>query len=119
NFNPRPDFAGQQAQLAKFGSPRLIQIFGDDRGPRDCRRALLHSHRSGARRVEDEELLTALPHAFLDCPCGGAVPAKRQPAKARMGAEWVMEERQHAVSRTAANWGRVAPVTLSRSQFFG
>jgi hypothetical protein len=37
-----------------------------------------NQHRCCARRVENQELLAALPHAFLDCPHRQAVFAEHK-----------------------------------------
>ena len=58
--------------------------------------AFLDQHRRGAGGVEDQELLAALPHPLLDRAHAEAVLAERKPHEARVRAERVMEQRQHA-----------------------
>src|SRR5262249_39824026 len=106
HFDPRPDFARQQAQFAEFVPPRLVEVFGDDGGPRNRGAAFLHHHWRRAGGIENEELLAALPHTLLHGPCGDAVFAERQAYETRVRAERVVEQCQHAALRIAAVLGR-------------
>ena len=53
-------------------------------------------HRRGAGRVEHEEILAPLPDPLLDRARGEPVLADREAHEARMRAERMMEQRQHA-----------------------
>src|SRR5262249_35277354 len=72
----------------------------------DRRTALFYRHRSRAGRVEKQELLAALPHALLHRPHSDPMLAERQAHEARMRAERMMEQGQHALLMTAAKLGR-------------
>ena len=99
HLDPRARLARQQPLVAELAAPGLVEILGDDGGARNRRMAFLHQHRRGAGRVEHQELLAALPHPLLDRARGKAVLAERQAHEARMRAERVMEQRQHAALR--------------------
>ena len=115
DLDPRPGLARQQPLLAQLDAPGLVEIFGDDRRARNRGMAFLHQDRRGAGGVEHEEFLAALPHPLLDRAHGDAVLAERQAHEARMRAERVMEQRQHAALGTiAANWWRKSLMTSQR-----
>ena len=65
-------------------------------GARNRRLALLDQHRRGAGRIEHQEVLAPLPDALLDQPQIEAVFAEHQANEARMRAEGVMKQREHA-----------------------
>ena len=64
-----------------------------------ARKMLGGQHRGGSRRVEDEELLAALPGPFLDQLQVEAVLAEHQANEPRLRAERMMEQREHRVPR--------------------
>jgi hypothetical protein len=89
-------FARQQAQVAQLTAADLVEELGDDGGARDRRMPLGHQHRGGAGGIEHEEILAPLPDPLLDGARGEPVLADREPHEARMRAERMMEQRQHA-----------------------
>src|SRR5262249_30218999 len=119
-FDPRPDFARQQAQFAELGPSGLVEVFGDDGCPRNRGTTFLHHHRSRASGIEDEKFLAAFPHTLLDRARGDAVFAERQAYETRVRAERVVEQCQHAALRIAALLGRRrGGVTLGWSRPYG
>src|SRR5216684_7369444 len=86
-------------QQPPFIHPRamgFIKIFGYDSGAGDRRLAFRYQHRCGARGVQRKKRLTALPGPLFGQPQFEAVFAERQADEARMRAERMMEQREHA-----------------------
>src|SRR5215217_1311438 len=79
-----------------------LEVFGDDRGARHRRMALLDQHRRLAFGIERQEFLAPFPHALLDEPWWDAELAQREPHEARMRTERVMKQCDHGPSRFAS-----------------
>jgi hypothetical protein len=91
-------FGRHQPGLRRLPALRLIEIFGDGGGAGNGRHALFDQDRRGAGGIELEELRPPLPYPLLRELYRKRKLVQRQPDKARMRAEWVMEQRQHAVA---------------------
>jgi len=76
---------------------RFVEIFGDDPGARDRRKAFGHQDRRGGRGIEQEKPFTPLPGPLLHQAQVEAVFAQREANEARMRAERMMIERVHEI----------------------
>src|SRR5215208_4200229 len=94
-LDARERIGWQQPPLAGLGAVGLVEVFGDDRGARHRRMALLDQHRRLAFGIERQEFLAPFPHALLDEPWRDAELAQREPHEARMRTERVMKQCDH------------------------
>jgi glutathione S-transferase len=88
---------GHQPPLLQPGPARLVEVFGDYRGARHRRVAFFDQHRGGGGGIELKKRLTALPNPLFDQAAFESMLGQRQPDKARVRAECVLQQRQHEV----------------------
>src|SRR5882724_3652327 len=74
----------------------LIEIFRDNAGAGDGRAAFGDQHRRRAGGVQHQKRLAPFPGPLLHQTQVQTVLAKYEANKARMRAEWVMKQREHA-----------------------
>ena len=103
DFDAGAGLRRQQPEFGKLAAARLVEIFGDDGGARNRRRALLHQHRRGAGGIEHQELLAPFPGPLLDEARRLPELVEGEPDKTRVRTEWMMKQRQHARIRHRAS----------------
>src|SRR5882724_10805 len=93
----------------------LIEILRDNAGARNRRVAFGDQHRRRAGGVQHQKRLAPFPGPLLLQTKVQTVLAKYEPYKARMRAEWVMKQREHAALdkflglKKASHCGRLVP----------
>ena len=97
HLDARDRILRHQPPLPQPRAAGLVEVFGDHRGARHRRMALLDQHRRGGGGVQFEKRLAALPHPLLDQAALQPVLSQRQPDEARVRAECVLQQRQHEI----------------------